>query len=89
MLRNDAIRRGVSAFALVALLTPGPSLAQTSTLPGADGSQTDSLVGAFMGVACGAGIGVARRAPLPIVVTVTAVACALMMLDAILSVDPN
>jgi hypothetical protein len=87
MLRIVPIRRGVAALALVAALLPGPSFAQVQVSSEAPGAQPASVVGAFMGMACGAGINVARHAPLPIVMTVTAVVCALMILDAVTTPD--
>jgi hypothetical protein len=87
MFRVVAVRRAIASLALVALLAPGPSIVHASALPGAGGAQTDSVFGAIMGAACGASIGVARRLPAPIVVTVTAVVCALMIMDAALTED--
>jgi hypothetical protein len=89
MHRNNSLRRGIAALALVALLLPGPLHAQATDATQTPSPQPTSLVGAFMGMACGAGINVARTAPLPIVVTVTAVVCAMMLLDAFTSPDPG
>jgi hypothetical protein len=89
MIRNVSLRRGIAALALVAALLPAPSLAQTSDVADAPGQQPASVVGAMMGIACGASINVARHVPAPIVVTVTAVVCAMMILDALTTPDPH
>ena len=89
MLRNDSLRRGIAALALLAVLLPGPSPARAADVADVPPPQPTSLLGAFMGMACGAGINVSRTAPLPIVVTVTGVACALMILDALTTPDPS
>ena len=91
-IRHQAIRRGLGAFALVALLAPGLTFAQSGEIADSSGTvetAPSSLIGALMGAACGAGISVSRAAPAPIVVTVTFFTCALMLVDGWLSQDPH
>ncbi len=87
MFRIPEVRRALASLALVALLAPGPAFAQAPARSG--GTSSDTLVGAFMSAACGAGINVNTTIPTPIGITVTAVCCFLMMVDAIASQDPN
>lgn len=87
MFRIPEVRRAIAAVALVSLFAPGPAFASAPARSG--GASNDSLMGAFMSVACGAGINVNTTIPTPIGITVTAVCCMLMMMDAITSQDPN
>ncbi len=82
MHRRNTLRGTLAALALVAILEPVPALALEDAAAGDGTPVTDSIAGALMSVACGAGLNVCRYAPLPIVVTVTIASCALMMLDA-------
>lgn len=84
MLRSTGIRRTVLACGLAAaLLAPLPARADAGE-PSTGGSKQ----GVVMAVLCGAGINISRTTPIPIVVTVTAVACMGMLMDAMLTPDP-
>ncbi len=88
MFRIAEVRRAIASVALVAVLAPGPALAQTS-VPHGGGASSNSLFGAFMSVACGAGININTQCPTPIGVAVTAACCMAMVMDAINSIDPK